>query len=74
VGRGTARSLEYSAEMARLLRDPIRGGARPKSGPACGAQPPVRAAACLALGAVLGGQRRGLHPSAGRVATSFTSA
>ena len=49
-----SRSLEYQAEMAALLRDPIRGGARPKVRPGLWRRSRLfRSAACLALGAVL---------------------
>ena len=48
------RSLEYQAEMAALLRDPIRGDARPKVRPGLWQHSRLfRSAACLALGAVL---------------------
>ncbi len=48
------RSLEYQAEMAALLRDPVRGGSRSKARPGlwrCSRL--FRSAACLALAAVL---------------------
>ena len=52
------RSLEYQAEMAALLRDPIRGPARPVA-----AQPPAPLGGLSgAGGGSVSGQRRDLQP------------